>query len=197
MTDEELTGLARQALNMMKTALEVEKHQGILLATCHEGEGIHRMRKIEDILKEKLGEDWLDHGPAKDIGFGLLRQCLTKFPTPPDAFITVTASNMFKPTAKMLALPVAKQKKLHNQNHGEHHKLAAQGYYRIIDSLTALVQTPKRICVCTQEVDRGALVGNPDSHLMNNDDFGGRMKMFGVDRFKTEFEEEQKKAEVQ
>lgn len=185
MTDPQLIGLARQALNMMKTAME-RGHRGILLANYYEGEGVHRMDRVEKILADLLGEDWLDHGGKKDAAFMVLRKATEVFPQKPDAIIIVTASNMFKPTEKMQALPLEKQKKLINQGHDRHHKLAAEGYLKLIDSFTALVQTPERACISTQEVDGQFFVGQPDTRCLNQAEFGGRLKMFGEDPFEKE-----------
>lgn len=52
MTDDELTGLARQALNMAGKAYEQTDYGGMVLASCHEGEGIHRM------ASSYLKRDW-------------------------------------------------------------------------------------------------------------------------------------------
>lgn len=197
MTDDELTGLARQALNMAGKAYEQTDYGGMVLASCHAGEGIHRMEKVERLFEEKLGRRWLDDEQTKDIGFGMLRKVVDMFSeAPPDvrpiAIIMVTATNMFVPTEKLTALPIEKQKRLINGSRKDHHQLAAEGYLRVVDSRTAVVQTPERVCFCTQEVKRGKLAGQPNVRHFAQDEFSGRMKMYGEDKL----EAERRKAEA-
>lgn len=117
----------------------------------------------------------------------MLREVVNMFgEAPPDvrptAIIMVTATNMFLPTEKLTTLPIEKQKRLLNASNKDHHQLAAEGYLRVVDSRTAVVQTPERVCCCTQEVKRGELVGRPDVKHFAQDEFGGRMKMYGEDK---------------
>jgi hypothetical protein len=187
MTDQELLGLARQGLNMAATEVEQRRKLGMLLANYFEGEGVHRMRKVEDYLAQILGEDWLNYPRKKDAVGDVLRKAIELFPKPPDAFIMVSATNMFKPTAKLMAMPMEEQRKLMNEGHDAHHRMAAEGLLTVIDSYTATVQTPERVCVCAQAVDkRGKLVGQPEARYLEQEDFGGRFKMYGEDRFETE-----------
>ena len=185
MTDEELTGLARQALNIAGKAWENTDYGGMVLASYHAGEGICRMEPVEKLIEAKLGQRWLDDERLKDIGYGVLREVVDMFATSsaaPDAIVMVTASNMFLPTPKFQALPIEKQKWLINSSNKDHHRLAAEGYLRVVDSRTAVVQTPERVCCCTQEVAGDRLVGQPTVKHFAQDEFSGRLKMFGEDK---------------
>lgn len=182
MTDKELEGIARQALNMSITARAIENYGGAILANYFDGEGLRRMRKVEQLLEKVLGEGWLGSGEAKDAAFGVLREATALFPLRPDALVFVTATNMFKPTAKFDALDEKRQREMLDGGHEAHHRLAAEGYFEIIDSVTAIAQTPERVCIASQQVDHGALVGQPETRTGPQEDFGGRLKMFGEDK---------------
>lgn len=182
LTKKELEGIARQALNMARTDVRNGGWKtGILLATYFRTDEhpFHRMDMIEKLLQEKLGEQWLNNGYAKDAGFGLLREAVNRFPTIPDALVIVTATNMFQPTAKMKALPIEEQRKLIETNHDDHHKMAAHGYFEIVDSFTALAQNPAFCVLAVQDAD-GATA--PVTKALNQEDFDGRLKMFGEGR---------------
>ena len=63
-TDAQMEGLAAQAANLAKKDME-QKEGGFhfLLASYHDvDKQLHRMTKIEDLMVEKLGEEWLNHG---------------------------------------------------------------------------------------------------------------------------------------
>lgn len=196
MTDQELEGMARQALNMALTEAELKGEMGALFATYFDGEGIHRMRKVEEIIGAKFGKGWLDDGDKKDAAFGVLRKATQLFPSPPDAFVIVTPTNMFRPTEKLKAMGLKKQKELSMRGNDYHHQMAREGLMRIVDSFTAVVQTQERVCVASQEVDRGRAVGQPETFCMPQKDFGGRLKMWGEDELEKEAAAEARKTEV-
>lgn len=186
MTKELLEGLARQALNLARTDREIRGWPtAILLATYYEGEDaqLHRMESVEQRIQQQLGKGWLSNGAAKDAAFGMLRTAMDVFPTPPDAFVMVTQTNMFRPTAKTKALPLKEQKRMTNRGADELHRLSARGFFSIVDSFTSVAQSPELVCICTQEADD---LTHVNTMHMPQEDFGGRVKMFGRDRFDQE-----------
>lgn len=178
MTDAQLEGIAAQALNLAKRDQERGRFN-FLLATFHQEDGaLHRMTKIEALIIANLGEEWLNDGAAKDLGFGLLRKAVGLMP--PDAIIFVTAANMFKPTEKMKKLPFEEQERRARLGHDENHRLAKQGYYEIIDCLIAVAQTPERVCHRIQPVaPRGQTPDAPHTQMFDQKHFDGRMKFYG------------------
>lgn len=187
LTEKELEGIARQALNMAQMDRELRGWKtSILLATYYTRDipPLRRMERIERLLQEKLGEGWLDSGAKKDAGFGMLRMAIGGgIPNTPDAVAVVTATNMFRPTAKMRALAPAEQKRLINAGHDSHHRLAAEGYFDVVDSFTSLAQTPERFCIAVQAAGGSE---PPDVKYGLQEHFGGRLKMFGKDPFEDE-----------
>jgi hypothetical protein len=178
MTDEELKGIAAQALNMAKRDLE-RKRFNFLLAVYHERDThkLHRMEKVEKFIISKLGENWLNQGKTKDLGFGLIRGAVNFMP--PDAVVFVTVCNMFTPTEKFNKLPVAEKKKLMDEGHDRHHEAVREGLLTLSDALLAMAQTPQRICIYQQAISEKEFIGQPETKFMPQEDFGGRLKMFG------------------
>lgn len=181
MTDAELQGLCAQALNMAKRDLERDRFN-FLLASYHEGAGLHRMTTIEKLIIERLGEEWLNSGRAKDHAFYMLRTATDLLP--PDAVIFVTGANQFKPTAALLAMPESSQAELMNQGHDGHHKAVEEGLLEVVDTVLVTGQTPERVCHYVQEVRRDRFVGQPEVRFCQQGDFSGRLKMYGEQYFK-------------
>ena len=179
MTENELEGLARQALNMAKTELEQKDRLGMLLASYRKGERLYRMSKIEANLVEKLGQGWLDDWRRKEAGYGWLRIALQI--VPPDAIVIVTATDMFRSTEKMAALPDEERKKAIERSNDpkERRKMAAEGLFTITDGLTAVAQAAERVCISTQAIEHGAFAGQPITHHCLQANFHGRQKMYG------------------
>jgi hypothetical protein len=176
MTDAELQGLGAQALNMAKGDMERGQFN-FLFASYHQGEGLHRMKSIEALVVEKLGEEWLNSGRAKDMAFKMLRMATSMLP--PDGIVIVTAANRFSPTEKLLALPLAEQEAVVNASHHRHHKAVEEGLLTVCDSLHALVQTARRVCQYIQDYEPGALfLSKPETRFYAQADFGGRLKMY-------------------
>lgn len=179
MTDAELKGIAAQALNLAK--LDRERGQfNFLLASYHEGEGLHRMTKIEATIIQMLGEEWMNSGARKDIGFGIIR--LATAILPPDALVFVTAANGFAPTAKFHALPLDQQKALIDAGHDRHHEAAKEGFFELHDIWAVVAQTAERVCLYEQANEPDA---KPHCRFCPQDEFGGRMKVYGADLQKT------------
>jgi hypothetical protein len=178
-TDPQLEGLAAQCLNLAKRDMDRGRFN-FLLATWHGNEGLHRMRKIEATIVQMLGEDWLNNGAKKDAAMGVIRMAAKL--APPDAIVFVTAANMFRPTAKFHALPIEEQQRRIELGHDEHHRMAREGLYRLIDCLIAMAQTPERVCHRIQPVpERGHMPDAPETHFFDANDFSGRMKFYGDD----------------
>jgi len=122
LTDAELQGIALQALNMAKRDLLQHKFN-FLVGAYHHGEGLHRMRKIETLLIETLGEDWLNGGRTKDAGFGVLRSAVERMP--PDAVVFVSIVNQFMAAEKLRTLGEEEARELLNSTHDRHHRAVA------------------------------------------------------------------------
>jgi hypothetical protein len=176
-SDAELQGIAAQAFNMFKRDVERRKFN-FLLASYHAGQGIHRMAIIEAEIVERLGEDWLNGGRTKDIGFRMLRLA-TKL-LPPDAVIFGSVVNHFRQTAKLGELTDKQRHDLIGGGHDRQHQAVKEGYLTVCDALAVVAQTPKRVCFYQQDFDRRLEpVGAPKTTLCGQDEFDGRMKMYG------------------
>jgi hypothetical protein len=182
MTDQELQGIAWQALNMAKTDLEHGNEFSGLIATYFEGEGLRRMTRIEKQIREQIGIDWLNNGAAKDAVFDVLRMGARVQPV--DGFVFVTAANYFRSTEKLTALDPAEVERQLAKGHDHHHRMAKEGLLTIQDSLIATAQTPERACIIVQAVGpKGEFVDKPDTRYFDQAEFDGRLKMFGEGRY--------------
>ena len=180
MTDDQLKGIAAQALNLIKLEIERQGEFGLFLASWNASDQppLHRMTQIERLLEDKLGRGWLNKPSAKETAFGILRMATEAFP--PDALVLVTATNEFRSTAAFKALPEQEQRRIIEAGHDEHHRAAAKGLLTLSDAVTAVVQTPDRVCVCTQILDgRKQPDGPPQIQCGPQSQFGGRLKMYG------------------
>ena len=186
LTDAELQGIAAQASNMAKRDLE-QGSFNFLLAVYHGSDQIklHRMSEVEALIIERLGKNWLNSGKTKDIGFQMMR--LVADVLPPEAFVFVAVANGFSATAKLYELPKAQQTELLNGPHDRHHQAVKEGLLDVCDILIATVQTPERVCVYEQKLDRyGEPTGKPATRYFPQEKFGGRMKMFGSEHAVTQ-----------
>jgi len=179
-TDKLLQGLALQVLNIAKSDMQRGRWSGVLLAHYFEGKGLKRMRDVEKLIGDRLGEDWLNSGAKKDLAFGLIKICVQV--APPDALMMVTLINAFKPTPAFTALPEVEQHALLDRTHDHHHEMVAEGLLTVHDALHALAQTPQRICAYIQRVDtrRCLFTGKPEIVLHDQEGFDGRVKMYGL-----------------
>jgi hypothetical protein len=183
-SDAELLGLAAQAFNMFKRDVE-RGHYNFLLASYHAGQGLHRMKMIEAEVVERLGEDWLNAGRTKDIGFRMLRLA-TKL-LPPDAVIFGSVVNNFHPTAKLGELTLKQRSDLLGGGHDRQHEAVKEGYLTVCDALGVVAQTPKRVCLYRQDFDRRLEpVGDLETTFWDQDGFDGRLKMYGVSMYDKE-----------
>jgi hypothetical protein len=181
-SQDELYGLAMQALNMAKTECAKGEWKGLALFSRHGGEALlHRMRKIEKDLAQRLGEDWLNSGAAKEAAFGIIR--LVTALMPPDALIMVTAMNAFAPAEKYFALTEEERKGLHErlqrEGHIADHQAVKEGLLTLHDTLAALAQTPERVCICAQKIEENEFAGQPQVTHFAQAEYRGRTKFFG------------------
>ncbi len=164
---------------MAKRDLE-QRRFNFLLAVYHESDvpPLHRMTEVEALIIERLGENWLNSGRTKDIGFYLMRLAVAL--QPPDAVVFASGGNRFKATEKFHALPGAAQHALLNSSHDRQHEAVKEGLLTLNDALSVVVQTPERVCQYVQDISpRGQPLAPPDAVCFPQSDFGGRMKMFG------------------
>jgi hypothetical protein len=178
-TQQELEGIARQALNMARTASDQNRWEtSIVLASYHEADGrLHRMEKVERLLLEKLGPGWLGDEGRKDVGFSVIREGVDYMP--PDAIVIVAPADFYRPAAKMLALPEGEQRRLFQRSYENRRQMIDDGLLKCIDSFNAVAQTPELVIVCNQAADGETA---PESHCFAQDEFDGRWKMFGVSK---------------
>jgi len=187
-SDQHLAGLARQGLNLAKRDKEEHRSFAMLLAAVLDGGELFRMQKVERMIAEKFGEEWLNNGAAKDAVFDGLALILPL--RPPDALVFVTATNRFEPTEKYWTLSAAEKRAITSAGHDGHHQAVRDGYYTVEDSFTAVAQTSERVCVVTQFLDRDPLAANShDTRFFDQRDFGGRLKMYGRGEEREEREE--------
>lgn len=174
MTDAQLQGLAAQGLNLMRRDIE-RGGFNFLLASYVEGGQLHRMKSVEALIIERLGEPWLNCGRTKDLGFGVLAYVASL--KPPDAIVICAPINRFVPTPKFEALDADVQERMAREGGNDrHHARVKQGYFRIVDSLMAHAQTAQRICNYVEAVGAGT---PPEVHFFDQDKFDGRLKMYG------------------
>jgi hypothetical protein len=180
-TDSQLQGISLQALNMAKRDW-AHGPFNVLLASYHEGEGLHRMRRIERLLIKSLGEDWLNNDRTKDQGFGVLKTATATLP--PDAVVIVTASNCFEPTPGLLALSFEEQQTIMGDGHDDQHSAVKEGWLTVSDALTAFAQNPERVCISTQKLllvsKTVRPIGQPIVQFFDQSDFKGRLKLYST-----------------
>ena len=182
MTDQELLGAARQTLNMARTDWELQGWPtSMVIASYHATDvpPLHRMRKIEQLLQDKLGRGWLDDEAKKDHGFYVLR--LATAAMPPDAVVIATPTDLFRTTAKAMANPglLTRMKTEHSPE--QRCQRCAGGLAGVGGSPSRpWRRTPQRVCTVAQPVRRGVYVGEPTVTYWPQAQFDGRMKMFGV-----------------
>ena len=107
--------------------------------------------------QDKLGKGWLGDDAKKDYGFHVLR--LATLAMPPDAVVIVTPTNALKPTAKFKFR--GETAKRATDTPEKRRQLVAEDRMELVDSVTAVAQTPQRVCSCVQRVERGVYVGGP------------------------------------
>jgi hypothetical protein len=176
MTDAELQGIALQALNIAKTEFEHAGSFGGLLASYHHGFGLHRMTQVEQAIREKVGEDWLDNESKKSHVFSVLRWICRV--APPEAMVFATAINAFLPTEKLMQREPEAIRKVLNEGHKRHHQAVQEGLLSLQNAFLAVAQTAQRVCLYTQTCERGRFLGKPDVKFFDQDHFDGRLKMF-------------------
>lgn len=182
MTDAELEGIAAQALNLAKLNLE-RGGFNFLFADYRHGQGLKRLSEVENLIVAKLGEDWLNHGASKDVGFGVLRKVTSFFPPEllPDALVFASVINDFKPTPKFNKLSRAARHRI-TSNYQAAHKAVRDGILAMEDAIHVMVQTPARFCAYSQPIHREA---RPRVLFGAQGEFEGRMKLFGCDPAET------------
>lgn len=179
MTEQELKGVAFQALNLARADRTTRGWKtSIVLAIYYKTDKtpLTRMESVEELLLEKLGKGWLSDGRKKDMAFQLLRRAIDKFPKTPDAVIIVTPADMYMPTAKMLELSMEEQKRLADLGASARPRLVREGLYDVIDSYTALAQTPELVMTVNQAADDETA---PVTRCGPLNSLTGRLKMFG------------------
>jgi len=177
MTDERLHGIAAQMANIAKTEMRNKGKFTAILAVCNEGQPLFRMKKLERTICELAGEQWLNDGAAKGAAFSIMREALTI--KPQDGIGICTLVDDFQQTAAFDRLPPEEQHRAATEGNIWEHVKA--GLFEPHDALLSTIQTPERVCLFKQRLQGSLLIGQPDVHFLDQADFGGRMKMFGLD----------------
>jgi len=103
MTDQELEGFAAQAFNLARTEWKRKGEFNWLLASFHHGSGLHRMTKVEALVIQMAGEDWLND-PERQAQVGYVLRVATCL-MPPDAIAVVSVADAWQLTDAFNALP--------------------------------------------------------------------------------------------
>jgi hypothetical protein len=178
LSDAELQGIAAQVFNMAKRDLERDDFNFLVAAYHRESlPPLYRMRQVEALVVARLGEDWLNHGETKDIGFSVLRIAVAV--APPDAVAVVSVVNWFALTPKFQELTPAAQEALLNGGHDKHHRAVEEGTMSVCDALSAVVQTPQRVCTYTDTIGRKGPRRSPQVLFSPQSELDGRLKLYG------------------
>jgi len=144
MTDQELEGFAAQAFNLARTEFQRKEKFNWLLASFHRGTGLHRMTKIEALVIELAGEDWMNDSAKKErVGY-VLR--IATHLMPPDAVALVSIADRWKPTDAFNALSEADQKKIMDGPRASRADAASLGLLTVDEVMVCWAQTPSRVC---------------------------------------------------
>ena len=148
MTDGELRGYATGALNM--TASEViENDPGSAWNQLHmvicivQGGLLRRLRNMEILLAHAFNADWLADPAQKAVFADCMRMVVAT--SHPECVVTVAGADLYRSTAKLLALPAAEARKLVERMGGKW--LARKGYMTQRDGLSAVAQTSRTLCI--------------------------------------------------
>lgn len=173
-TDKQLQGMCAQVANMAKTELRTGRGLHGIIASYIEGEGLHRMRKVEALAIERLGEDWTNSPAAKEMVFSGLALCAKA--TKPDAFVLCTGGDNYRQNASFDALPREEQERLMDAYHPKH----MPEYFRAHDVLMVTAQTPERVCIYVQDmrIPGYLLIGEPEIRFWPQSANVGRLKLF-------------------
>jgi len=174
LTDPELQGIATQALNMAKFEIEKTRCLNGLIASYYADQGLKRMKKVEALIVNKFGKEWLNDWAKKK---SVLRMVAT-LSGAPDAMVLVTSVNRFLPTPALEALPPDEKKAILVSSHERHHQAVKEGLLCIEDCLMANAQTPERVCLATLPTKPDSVV---DYSFIPQSHFGGIMKFWGED----------------
>ena len=177
MTDEELAGIAHQALNMAKTHREQKGSLSIVLGACFDGRLV-RLTDIEEKIEQDFGENWMDDARKKDRIFGTIRR-MVDF-VKPDGMAFVSTANQFVPTPLLFErYPTHEQIKAElDCGHDRHWEMVNEGLLEVRDVLSVTVQTPERVLMGSIEVLKAGY-GTLESHVGPQAQLGGRFKMYG------------------
>lgn len=166
--------MCARVANMAKTELRTHQELNGIIASYIEGEGLHRMRKVEQLLIEAAGKSWTRSPAAKEVIFSGLAFCAKT--TRPDAFVLCTGGDEYRQNAAFEALPPEEQERLMDAYHPKH----MPQYFKAHDVLMVTAQTPERVCVYTQDIRIPGylLIGEPAIRFWPQSANIGRLKLF-------------------
>jgi len=151
MTDQELEGFAAQAFNLARTEWKRKGEFNWLLASFHHGSGLHRMTKVEALVIQMAGEDWLND-PERQAQVGYVLRVATCL-MPPDAIAVVSVADAWQLTDAFNALPKKDQNKILNGPREARNSAIALGLLTVEEVLVCMAQTPSRACRYQRRLD--------------------------------------------
>jgi len=176
MTDQELEGFAAQAFNLARTEWKRKGELNWLLASFHKGRGLHRMTKVEALVIEMAGEDWMNH-PAKKERVGYVLRVATHL-MPPDAIALVSIADRWKPTDAFNTLSEADQKKIMDGPREARADATSLGLLTVDEVMVCWAQTPSRVCSYQRTLDE-LEDSKPLVQFGPMELFDGNFKLFG------------------
>ena len=98
---------------------------------------------------------------------------------PCDAFVMVTAANEFRTTPAFNLLSKEEGLAILNAGHDRHHQAVKEGLLAMYHTLTAVAQTPQRVCLYIQRMNEyHGYQGPPKVEFYDQQEFDGWVKMF-------------------
>ncbi len=175
MTDQELIGMAAQTANLAKRDGERGGLNFVLFVKLSPAHQAKRMEKIEKLIIDNVGEDWLDHDKQKDRGFGVLAILFSILL--PEAVALATGTNMYQPTERFDAEPEAERHRIWHGGTDVHTWAVKRGLLEVKDGLGIVAQTPERVCIYNDVFDGKP----PRCEVFDQGEYFGRTKFYGVE----------------
>jgi len=175
MTDQELEGFAAQAFNFARTEWKTKGKFNFLLANYFDGK-LHRMTKVEALIIEKCGEDWLNSSAKKHAVSDVLR--IATKAMPPEAVVLVTIADRWKTTQAFESVPKTEREKILSGPREARQAATELGLLEAEEVMIAVAQTPKRVCFYTRQLSRLEDT-KPQVETGDMATFEGAMKLYG------------------
>jgi len=134
------------------------------------------MSKVEALVIEMAGEDWMNDSAKKErVGY-VLRMATHLLP--PDAVALVSIADGWTVTDAFEALPKKDQDKIMSGPREARHSAVALGLLTVEEVMVCMAQTPQRVCMYRRRLD-ALNDAKPTVHLFPAEQFDGNFKFFG------------------